>query len=261
MKAQTHIKVLIQRHLENGPDESVGETLHTRGNKRGGLLRLPLESGGSTVVKMWRIRNLKERIKSIIYRSNGWREWRMHRRIHQARIQVPEPFGFFRLKRPNGEKFEFLAIEDLGSTERGLPYLKRLIADNDESAVKSFENRLIEITLSLVGLGVVDIDHQLNNFLIDKSDRLLRIDFECARQYWPGVTPKREFAEMIARLLASHIYAVQPDMSRTKQFSERLYRQLNINHQIRARVQSSVNKKLDIQHRKMGVATTINLPS
>lgn len=254
------IRSFIRQHLEKNRPATGSEILHTRGDRRGGLLRIPLDSQESTVVKIWRIRNLKERIKSKVYFSNAWREWHMHQFIHQAGVQAPVPIDYFRLSLPKGDTFECMAIEDLGETERGLPYLKRLIANNDESKAKVFEKGLVDITLDLIKLGVLDIDHQLNNFLVDSNDRLVRIDFECARRYWMGFKPKGTFAEMIARLLASHVYAVQPNVSRTERFAERLYRRLDIDHRMQARVQCSVDEKLERQYRTMGIRMTVTLP-
>ena len=255
-----NIEYLLLRHLGDDLVQTDGEVFHTRSGNRGGVMRLPLGVGGSIVVKVWRTRNLKERVKCAVHFSNGWREWRMHRLIRRAGVRVPEPLGFYRLTMPDGERYEVMAIEDLGETERGLPYLKRLIAAEEESAVESFENRVIAITAEIVGLGVVDVDHQLNNFLVDTASRLIRIDFECARRPWLGVMPRREYAEMMARLLASHVYAVQPDVCRTERFAEQLYGRLSIDRKVRALVRSSLNEKLEIQYRKMGVASVVKLP-
>lgn len=255
-----NIKDLLCRYLGEEHVLPAGKVCHTRSKDRGGVLRLPLEDGGSVVVKVWRIRNVKERIKSAAYISNGWREWRMHRYIYRKGIRVPEPLFFSRLKVVTDEYYEVMGIEDLGETEQGLPYLKRLIAAEDESRITTFENSLVNITTEIVGLGIVDIDHQLNNFLIDKVQRLMRIDFECARRPLFGIVPREEFAEMIARLLTSHIYAVQPDVGLSKGFAKQLYNRLDIGHQVRSLVQSSVNKKLENQRIGEDVVSAVVLP-
>lgn len=233
---------------------------HTRSKDRGGVLRLPLEEGGSVIVKVWRIRNLKERIKSVAHLSNGWREWCLHRFIFKAGIQVPEPLAFHRLSVPYKGRYEIMAIEDLGEIEQGLPRLKKLLLAKDGSRVSSFEENLIDITATFIKLNIVDIDHQLNNFVVDQSNRLMRLDFECARRHRLGIIRKSTYIEMISRLLASHIYAVQPDVTRSELFAERLYKRLGLDHQFRAKVQTSVNKKLENQSRSSGTLTTVSLP-
>ncbi len=260
MIVSAKIKSLIHRYLEGDQLITKGEVLYARSKNRGGLVRLPLETGDLIIVKMWRIRNLKERIKSVAYFSNGWQEWRMHRLIHRAGVPVPLPLGFYRLALPKGELYEAMAIEDLGETERGLPYLKKLIAAKEESEIKAFEERLIDITFEIVGMGVVDIDHSLNNFLVDTNGRLLRIDFECAQRYWSDMMSREKFAEMIARLLVNHVFAVQPEVSRTERFVRRLYDRMDIGHRVRSLVISKVTESLEIQYRKIGVALVVKLP-
>lgn len=257
----TNIESLIRRHLGDDLAQAESVAFHTRGGNRGGVLRIPLESGGSVVVKVWRIQNLKERVKCAMHLSNGSREWRMHRLIHRAGVRVPEPLGFNSLNMADGGRYDVMAIEDLGETERGLPYFKRLILAGDESEIIAFEDRVIATTAEIVELGVVDIDHQLNNFLVDTAGRLLRIDFECARRPCLGVMPRGVFAEMVARLLASHVYAVQPDVCRTERFAERLYERLRINNpRVRALVRSSVEEKLESQHCRVSITSVVVLP-
>ena len=256
-----NIAALVRNHLEANQASVGGDAIHARGGRRGGLLRLPLGPTGTVVVKLWRVGTRKERIKLAVRLSNGWREWRMHQFVHRGGVQVPAPLGFCRLTVANGDQWEVMAIEDLGATERGLPYLKKLISAGMEADIAIFEEGLIAITTQIARLGVVDSDHQLNNFLVDDTGRLLRIDFECARRPWRGNLPAGDYAEMIARLLASHVYAVQPDVRRTERLAETLYGELGLDGRVRAKVSESVNDKLEYQHRKVGVASAVTLPS
>jgi hypothetical protein len=254
------IKLSLQRYLEGDLGTEGGEQIHTRCGNRGGLLRLSLKSGGSIVIKIWRFRNIKERIKFAVHLSNGRREWRMHRLLYNAGIPTPQPLWFHSLDVANGQIYEAMAIEDLGATERGLTRLKKLVVTEDENAVISLEDRLILITVKFIQLGVLDVDHQLNNFLVDADGHLFRIDFECARQRYLTTLRKQEYSEMIARLLASHIYAVQPDVIRSVYFAERLYNNLNFDHQLQIMVRKSVDSKLERQRRENGVVTVVKLP-
>lgn len=245
-------------HFLAESEDFAGESMRVRSRKRGGLLRLPLNQGGYIIVKLWRMRNLKERIKSFANLGNGRREWNMHRMIYQGGIDVPEPLAYYRLT--SGVNCEIMAIEDLGETIQGLPYLKRIISDEDESKIVSFEKKLIESTLQFIKLGILDIDHQLNNFVVNQSGRLIRIDFECAHRYSFRVRKRQEYPEMLARLLASHIYAVQPDVDRSIRFAERLYSVLNVDKKTKNLVAAIVNEKLAQQGGKKMVATKISLP-
>jgi hypothetical protein len=236
------------------------ESLHTRGKNRGCLLRLPQEMSCGAVIKVWKIRNLKERLKSILQLSNGRREWRMHRFIYKSGIEVPAPLAFQRLTMSNGDLFELMAIEDLGETWCGLPYLKNLLEAGDVAGIANFENRLVQITAAFVKVHVLDVDHQLNNFVLDERGRLMRIDFECARRRPLCINAKRDVAEMLARLIASHIYAVQPEVNRSVAFAEQLFIKLGISPRVRRMVSTSVNEKLEKQNDRKGIAKTVALP-
>ena len=236
------------------------EPLYTRSAGRGPVLRLNLLNGGSVILKVWFARNLKERFKSLVCLSNGRREWRMHRMIHRVGLSTPEPLGFYRLTIPGGEQCEVLAIEDLGSTRVGLLHLKQLISDGLESSVLAFENCLIEETSSFVRKGIVDIDHTLNNFVVDNKARLMRIDFECALRYPFHLIPRKAYVKMLARFLTGHIYAVQPDVYRSVCFAERLYKKLNIQNREKLSISILVNENLLRQEAKSGFKTSVSLP-
>ena len=253
------IESILQRHLDGDPT-SVGETVHTRGKNRGGFYRLPLAEGGTVVIKAWRLRNLKEHLKAALHLSNGRREWLMHRLIHQGGIDVPEPLLFSHTTVKDGTIYEIMVIEDLGETNSGLDHFKKLISSGDESSVSAFEECLLDQTARLIDMHILDVDHQLNNFIVDAKERLIRIDFECARRFPFRIMPQKIFVEMLARLLASHVYAVQPEVTRSALFAKRLYERLNLDHQAKSLISVSVNSKLGNQHQRPGVATAVILP-
>ena len=254
------IEDLLRRHLLADTPDSDDHVLHTRSKTRGGLLRLPMGKEKSIIVKIWQARNLKERLKAALGFSNGRREWRMHRMLYQAGVPAPAPLWFKQLSLRN-QKYEAMGIEDLGKTTRGLPYLKKLVAAGREAEITSFEIRIIAITEQFIKLRVLDIDHQLNNFVVDASDRLLRLDFECAKRHRFGLMPQAEYVEMISRLLASHIYAVQPDTERSKVFAEHLYACLLVKAAHKKMIQESVNQKMLLQQERKGVVAVVSLPT
>lgn len=238
---------------------SAADSLHKRSADRGDLLRLPFRNS-TAVIKVWKIRNLKERLKSILHLSNGSKEWRMHRLIFKAGIEVPEPLAFHRLTVQTGQAYEVMAMEDLGAVQRGLPYMKKLLKTGDDIGISGLEEHLIEVTAAFIKAHFLDIDHQLNNFVVDARGRLMRIDFECARHNVLRITSKSELSEMLARLIASHVYAVQPEVFRSVYFAEHLFQKLDIDRPIRALVSASVNAKLEKQRNREGVATSVALP-
>jgi len=252
------IAPLLCRHLK-GDASAVGDTVHTRSDSRGGLFRLPLANGGSMVFKVWRIRNAKERLKSVTHLSNGWREWRMHQFVYRAGIDVPAPFCFQQITIPGFSHCEIMAIEDVGKVESGVPYLKRLIAAGLDDEIIAFEDRMIDITSQLLKLKIIDVDNQLNNFLINSVDRVIRIDFECARKPCFFTLRKRKYATMLERLLRSHLHATYPASERTSRFMLRLAERLELPADIRKMVLAINEQELARENRGSKTTYAIDL--
>jgi hypothetical protein len=236
------------------------DNLHTRSDQRGGLFRLPIEDGGTVVVKVWFIRNCKEWFKSIARLSNGWREWCMHRLLYKSGIVTPEPIAFFRLSTRKRGEAEAMIMEDIGPVTSSLSVLKKFISKGDEAEVISFENRLIDLTVDFVDLKIVDIDHQLNNLVVDDKERLLRVDLECAQKIPFFITPRKKYVKMLARFITGHIHAVQPDVSRSVHFTERLYEKLRVDHQAKVMINAQVRENLAYQLAYKGIETEVKLP-
>jgi len=254
------IKSLVISHLEGSQESGTCQVIHTRGKNRGGLLRISPANGNTVIVKLWQIRNFKEKLKTILRFSNGRQEWQKHSYAYKRGIKVPLPIGYKTLTLSNNEKWEAMVIEDLGVTEQGLSYLKMLISKGQESEVFEFEKNLINLTADIINQKIVDIDHQLNNFLIKSDSSLFRIDFECAKTFRLKALISQKYIEMLSRLLASHVYAVQPDVERTKRFAEQLYKELIIDRKMRAMINKSVNEKLEYQFQKVGISSFVTLP-
>jgi len=251
------IEPLLNRYLRDDAASGV-ETIHTRSGERGGLLRLFL-SGGSVVVKFWRIRNIKERFKAVTHISNGRREWRMHRLIHRAGVKVAEPLFFSRFFMPGLGPCEIMAIEDVGEVESGVAYLKRLITTGLDSEITSFEDRMIDTTIELLELKILDMDNQLNNFLIDSTGRVIRVDFECARRPCCFALRRRKYATMLERLLRSHLHAAYPEIERTKRFMARVATRLSVPTDIRQMVIDISAKELTKENKQSGIGYASNL--
>jgi len=259
--APVEIEELLRAELLADSDQSGNaRVLHQRTKGRGGLLRLPLEAGGAMVVKIWHLRTIKDRLKSRLGISNGCREWCMHRLIHDGGLHTPAPLGFLRLQLPGGDNLESMAIEDLGETMSVREHLTSLMLAGEEDAVRDIESEIIVSTQRLLAMGVVDIDHQLNNFLVDRNGAVHRIDFECAQRRRIYRSLRSARITMLARLISSHIYVAQPDVPRSLSFTKRLYQALEPGRRDRERIQRAVNENLERQYQRKGVFTSITLP-
>ena len=237
------------------------EKLHVRSDQRGGLFRLYLEDGNTVVAKVYHIRNLKERLKSMTRLSNGWRGWCVHRLVYQSGISTPEPIAFFRSSIRNGTKEEVMIMEDIGASTSSLAILKGFLSEGDHNRLLSLEDQMIDITVRFLNMNILDIDHQPNNFIVDTSGRLLRVDFECAQRHLFKSFRKKEFVTMIARFITGHIHAVQPEVDRSLAFVNRLYQKLNVSSEYRLLIKDKVNENLAHQLAENGIDTKVTLPS
>lgn len=252
-------KPLIRACLESGESTGVCEVLRNRSGGRGMLMRLSGPDETSVIVKAWASRNRKEHVKRLLGLSMARREWRVHRRIERAGLAVPRPLMFFHTRCSDGRRFEVVVVEDLGPTTNGLVYLKGLMQQGDEQGIRRFEDSVLAMTGRLIDAGIIDVDHQLRNIVINGSDRLTRIDFECA--LWSGRRglPPETYGQMLARLVCSHVYACQPEVERTEAFAARLMEHLQPAEEVRNVARESIKRNLDRQRRTKGVDSQLRM--
>jgi hypothetical protein len=183
-------------------------------------VRLPGET--SLIVKTRKVANLTERLKSLAGASNPHHEFRVHRLVAQAGLCVPRPLQFFSLYAHGCGYFEVIVMEDLGRTTNGLVFLKQLISRGAVDAAERFESHVIEQTRLIIQAKIVDIDHQLRNFVIDQNERVHRIDLECARHWRMGRMPVAQCGAMLGRLVCSHVFACHPDITQSVRFADKI---------------------------------------
>jgi hypothetical protein len=122
----------------------------------------------------------------------------------------------------DSEYTELLIVEDLGKIRSGAEHLEGLVATGSVDRIDSFEEELIELTRSLLSVGVVDPDHSLVNIIVFSDGRLGRLDFElaeCLRYPWLHT---RLLGQMLGRLIVSYGFLMQPEVARTEAFARRL---------------------------------------
>lgn len=253
------IKARVRSALESGESSESCEILRNRSGGRGMLMRLAGPDNESWIVKAWQSRDLKEHFKRMLGLSMARREWRAHRHVERAGLSVPHPVLYFQTRCSDGRWFEVVVVEDLGPTTNGLVHLKALLHDNDEDAVRRFEDRVIEMTGRLIDARIIDVDHQLRNIVINGSNQPTRIDFECAQpQRWRGIANER-YGQMIAQMVCSHIYACQPDVERSEAFAHRMVHALNPPPDVLAIARHRIDRNLEHQRRTQGVDSQLNL--
>lgn len=256
-----HVKTLVGTSLTTGDTSSCGscEVVRRRSGKRGMMMRVTDAGGGSVIAKAWRIRKPREYLKSLVGLSMAHREWRAHRHVERCGLGVPKLLSFLKLRCDSGYRYEVLVVEDLGRTRNGLVYLKGLLAAGDDESVHRFESRVIEMTGRLLDAGIIDIDHQLRNIVLNGTDRPIRIDFECARRFRTRIPQISEYGRMIGRLVVSHAYACQPDLARTECFARRLSEYLHPPRPVLDVAQAQIAHELARQCETAGIDSRLNL--
>lgn len=255
------LKPLVRAGLETGNTSRCDscEVLKGRSGDCGTMMRVTVADGASVIAKASKARNLAERVRSLLGLSMARREWRAHRHLERSGLAVPQLLQFFKLRCRDGRRFEVIVMEDLGPTRNGLVYLKDLLAAGDEAGVRRFEERVMALTSHLLDAGIVDEDHQLLNIVINGTDRPIRIDFECARRFASDVPPVMDYGRMIGRLVVTHAYACQPELTRTECFARRLAEHLDPPRAVLDRAEAQIAHELARQRKNKGIDSRLKL--
>jgi len=126
-------------------------------------------------------------------------------------------------------------------------------------AVTRFDDALIRMTGILARARIIDFDHSMVNIVV-KDRELIRLDLEKARRVpWIGLRPNL-YGEMIGQLLATYVFAVQPEIGRAERFAERLFAEIKPSPSIIMRAQAHVNKQMKRQKDGRGIDMALRLP-
>lgn len=209
--------------LQTGRGTASGmEILRERGaDVRIARVQVP-EGGGTVIVKLWNRANWRGALRRLTRTNIGWQEYAALRRLEPQRIGTPVPLGYLRLRDSATPYTEALVSSDLGECRDSTEYFKRLRLEGNEAAVKEFEEHLILSTAGLLASGLIDTDHRLPNFVVLKEGRPVRLDFELCRSTRCVAWHPRQVGLMLAALLGSYGFAVQPDVERVVAFAARL---------------------------------------
>ena len=250
-------KVRLERYL-TGKDDTGVSSLYKRLGARGEVLRMMKDDGRSMIVKVTICKTVKSRIKNVLQISNSWREWRIHNKLYTLDIPVPEPLWFGDILLSDGTKYEVIVMEDLGKSEPVGHYLNALRLEQQDNLIASTEDTVISLTEKIISLGFVDIDNHLRNFLISADGRMVRIDFEVAYRPMFLALAKKKYLQMMARLVESHVYAMQPETERTVAFVKKLCDEMKMDSKMQRVVEKQVNVRLAKQSKGSGKTHSIS---
>lgn len=223
------------------------------------VIRRPAPDGTSVIVKLWARPGWKGVVRRMLGQSAARYEYRNLRMMERLGVPAPRAFAYGRAA-PNTQGYtDAMVMEDLGDIEIAGGYLKDRIGAGDEAAVTRFEDELIRMTGILARARIIDFDHSMVNIVV-KDKTPLRLDLEKARRVpWIGLRPNL-YGEMIGQLLATYVFAVQPDVKRAERFATKLFDDIKPKASIVKRAQLHVDKKMKRQKDGRGIDMALTLP-
>lgn len=187
------------------------------------IARVQAPSGvGTVIVKLWNRPHWRGALRRLTRTNIGWQEYAALRRLEPQHIGTPHPLAYFHLHDAATPYTEVLISTDLGDCRDSTEFFKNILRTGPESAVREFEDHLISSTVGLLASGLIDTDHRLPNFVVLKEGRPVRLDFELCRPTRCVACHPRQVGLMLAALMGSYAFAVQPRVDRILSFASRL---------------------------------------
>ncbi len=155
------------------------------------VLRIQVD-GESVIAKLWDRRSVRSLLRNLSRTSNRHREWRTLKRLFSRGMNVPRPLQQFHLSRSDSPFSDALVMQDMGDCVRGANALKTMLREGNDEERRRVEAEVIDMTHELVhGCRILDVDHHLNNIVLQPDGRVARLDFELARRaIVPGSFPQ-----------------------------------------------------------------------
>ncbi len=222
------------------------------------VVRVRRRRAPPVIVKWWARLDLVGALRARTRTASWDHEWRSLRALHQAGVPVPRPVSLLQVDEA-GVPVHAVLMEDLGRCTVALDHVKALAAAGDEEALRTFDAALIDLTARIVEAGFVDPDHRLNNVVVDATGRPLRLDVELARPASSLLSPVAH-GRMLGCLVATYVYAVQPEVRLAERFAADLTRRLEPSWASRRAAARVVRGMLAVQRDGRGIDTRVELP-
>jgi hypothetical protein len=210
-------------------------------------------------MKFWERPGWRSVVRRATQTTPAWREWTALTRLAGAHVPAARPLARFSLANRDGRFSDVLVLEDLGVVCTALDALKDALIRDCQMEADSIDEQIIEITARLVTARVLDTDHSLVNCVQTEDGRVVRIDLEIARIVWAVAARPGLYAAMIARLVTSYVYAVQPELGRATIFGLRMAQHLNPPGSVLRRAKAIIDGNLERQRATVGVDSRLSI--
>ena len=220
------------------------------------VVRVYGKDGGSWVVKMWNRPGLRGLLRRLSGTAPHQRESRCLTRLRRQGVSVPEALSVMRVAHPSLPFTDALVLQDLGECEIALEHVKRLVRAGRQAELDAFLESIVELTAGMVEAGVIDRDHSFLNVVARPDGSPARLDLEIAQDRIRADA----YGEMLGRLVATLIFALQPDAARVTPFVTALIERLRPARAVIDVASETVEQMLSHQRRSGGPDTRIELP-
>ena len=238
--------------IQEGCVDGTSVTL-LRDRRDSAIMRVCCDDQSTVIMKFWARRGWRAVLRGWSRTTPSWREWTALHQLWARHVPIARPLARFSIDCQSGRFSEALVIEDLGIVQTAHHELKEAIARGDRALASLIEDDVVALTARIVRAGVLDPDHSVVNMLCLPGGQLRRIDFELARLV--SATSRRPalYSQMIARLVGSFVFTVQPDLERAAQFSMRLAEELSPPLRVLQSAQSMIDAELERQRTSKGI--------
>ncbi len=223
------------------------------------VFRIRLGQGKSLIVKLWRRSGLKALVRRLTHTSNLDRELRASERLAECDITVPRILGHQRLDRKFSPFTDVMVMEDMGELRTMMDVFKEVVKAGDDKRLEEIEDELVRMTAAMTDAGVYDPDHSMANVVVTEEGKLARIDFEVARSGQYGQGSDKLLGLMLARLIGTYIFTVQPHTDRVDRFTQRLFDQVKPSDKAISAAMGEIRQLLAEQKRQSGIDVEIRL--
>ncbi len=231
-----------------------------RKKKSSVVARIATVENSSIILKLWARRGCGAWFREVTKSGALYKELKALHRLHRAGCDVPEVLGFSLINMSDIEYTHAIVLEDITPSKNATIYLNNLVRSGDYKKVAAFEESLIQMTIQMVELGVVDADHSLVNIVVDGAGVPFRLDFEMATLLGVNYFLARQYGKMIGRLVASIVYAVQPNVELAERFFDRLVTALQPSTRVIRIAKAHIDSELEKQRLEKGIDVQIRIP-
>jgi uncharacterized protein YjhX (UPF0386 family) len=191
---------------------SRGELPHRVLAERGGRVTAGVarEDGSEVVVKLWRLRGGRDLARRACRRTKGTAEWRVGERMYAAGLRVPRPLAYVDLWGHGLGHHEAYVCEHLGPVRIVGRELHALAKEGRTERCRALSDRIAGYTCWMLSSGVIDLDHRVDNFVLDEAGVLYRIDLENAAIHRGPHPPAARLTRMLGGLIGSYAWKARP---------------------------------------------------